>query len=205
MSYLGTKHKTVLEQERAVFASPWLVNHMQGKYRGFHGAKNKMAFSWGDSIKKYVVSSGSEWLEDVDTVYVPMIWAAEHWVGLAIHLKLWVVEILDPFPSHYADRKVTSYMEPVVKMLPYIIDKFCKPHASQSHGLKPFVSRRVEGLYENSRTGDCGPVAVKFLEIHANGRVDDDCSRINDEMVDIFRKQYAMDIYVELVVPLYQS
>ncbi|KAF2608988.1 hypothetical protein F2Q68_00044183 [Brassica cretica] len=28
---------------------------------------------------------------------------------------------------------------------------------------------RLEGIYENKRTGDCGPCAAKFMEIHANG------------------------------------
>lgn len=116
-----------------------------------------------------------------------------------------MVDILDPCPSLYAEKNVKRFMEPVLKMLPYVIDKFCKPEASQSHGLSPFVARRVEGLYQNSITSDCGPVALEFMEIHANGGLDDAMGRMTDLLVDHFRKQYAMDIYAELVVPLYLS
>lgn len=61
----------------------------------------------------------------------------------------------------------------------------------------------MNGIYENKRTGDCGPVAIKFLELHAQGDGGEGMSKITDKHVGEFRKGYAMDIYKDLVVPLY--
>lgn len=96
-----------------------------------------------------------------------------------------------------------EYMEPVVVMLPYVIQTFCRVEASQTHGLNPFMWHRSESLYENKRTGDCGPVAVKFMELHAHGHGTHEMAPITDKLVDNFRKQYAMDIYQEMIQPFF--
>ncbi|KAG2288838.1 hypothetical protein Bca52824_048442 [Brassica carinata] len=67
----------------------------------------------------------------------------------------------------------------------------------------PFRVSRLGGLYQNVRSGDCRPVAVKFLEMHATGNRSPTMSGLTDDFVDIFRKHYAMDIYKGVVVPLY--
>ncbi|VVB08525.1 unnamed protein product [Arabis nemorensis] len=72
-------------------------------------------------------------------------------------------------------------MAPIAEMLPHIILKLCNPQASHAHGLNPMTCKRMSGIYESSRSGDCGPVAI----------------------VDDARKKYAVDIYHEMVVPLY--
>lgn len=59
----------------------------------------------------------------------------------------------------------------------------------------PFRVSRLGGLYQNVRSGDCRPVAVKFLEMHATGNRSPTMSGLTDDFVDIFRKHYAMDIY----------
>lgn len=205
MSLLKGRHAETLAAERSTFASPWLANDLQGKYRSFSKAKNKKLISWGERIKSFVRAPGEVWFEDIDTVYVPMCWEDTHWVGLAIHLKMWVVEIFDSAPELNAERKICKQMGPVTEMLPYIIQKLCPEEASQLHGLAPFRWNRVKGIYENKRSGDCGPVAIKFMELHANGNPSETTSAITDKIVDDFRKQYAMDVYQELVVPLYNA
>lgn len=132
-----------------------------------------------------------------------MIWVNEHWVGLVINLKIWYVDVLDPNRSLYCDRKVAAYMAHVVKKLPYIIHKLCKAQVSQSRGLDPFLFNRLERKYENTRSGDCGSLAIKFLEMHANGYQHDGMSNMDDAVVDLLRKQYVLDIYKELVIPVY--
>ncbi|KAF3511403.1 hypothetical protein F2Q69_00004980 [Brassica cretica] len=79
------------------------------------------------------------------------------------------------------------------------------PHAHASckfRGLAPFTCHRINDLYINERGVDCGPVSVKFLEMHAQGDPDH-MSSITDRDVDDFRKQYVLDIYKTIVMPAY--
>ncbi|CAA7056645.1 unnamed protein product [Microthlaspi erraticum] len=200
MSYLGAKHSDVLMKEQSSFASPWLISHLQGKYRKFKAAINKEKVRWNENLRKFVLVPGQTWLQEVHTIYAPMIWEDRHWVGLAIHLGTRFVEVLDPFPSLYADRKVDKFMGPVVDMLPHILSNMC-PSPTQKK--KPFTYSRLRDIYENTRAGDCGPVAVKFLEMHAYNDPAPHLAGITDIMVDEFRKSYAVELYRELVVPLY--
>ncbi|KAJ3667556.1 hypothetical protein LUZ61_023110 [Rhynchospora tenuis] len=133
-----------------------------------------------------------------------MIWDNSHWVGLAINLELWDIEILDS-NQYKNDGFVREYMRPVVEMLPYIVRKLCGPRATQSHGVKPFTWQRTQGLYSNDRSGDCGPLAAKFMEMHALGASSGGMDSLTDEVVDNLRKQYAVDIYKECIVPLYSE
>ncbi|KAF3530988.1 hypothetical protein DY000_02040391 [Brassica cretica] len=50
--------------------------------------------------------------------------------------------------------------------------------------------------------GDCRPVTVKFLEMHAHGDPEH-MSSITDREFDDFRKKYVLDIYKTIVMPAY--
>ncbi|RID76404.1 LOW QUALITY PROTEIN: hypothetical protein BRARA_B03377 [Brassica rapa] len=76
---------------------------------------------------------------------------------------------------------------------------------TQFRGLKPFMWKRIPDLYTNTRSGDCGPVSMKFLEMHAHGDPPPQMSSITDRIVDNIRKQYAMDIYKTIVLPSYYA
>ncbi|CAA7037319.1 unnamed protein product [Microthlaspi erraticum] len=177
-----------------------LMTYLGDKYADlpskFKAAINKGMIRWDDCITKFVVTQGQTWLEEVHTVYCPMIWDNEHWVGLAIHLGTRLVEVLDPLPS------LDRYMAPVVEMLPHIISRFC-PSATQKRNNMPFTYRRVANTYENHHSGECGPVAVKFLEMHAYNDPPPHLSGLTDVMVEDSRKNYAMELYREMVLPIY--
>ena len=92
-------------------------------------------------------------------------------------------------------------MAAVLESLPYILEQytwFSKYHSNESKARYYFGSR-LEGIYVNKRTGDCGPCAAKFMEIHANGGGKEEMNKIDDSFVDRFREQYAMDCYEEFV------
>lgn len=203
VNLMSLRYSNTLAKERSAFVLPWFANALQGKYKSLTAAKNRHRIVWPEQIKRFVNSPNHQWFEDVETIYVPMIWEDSHWVGLVIHLGVWTVEVLDPNVGLYCDRKVKRFMAPVVESLPYIIHKYCKPRPSQDHGLEPFTSTRLTGIYENKRSGDCGPLAIKLLEIHCNGSPSDYLYKINDSIVDIIRKQYALDVYSSFVAPLY--
>src|SRR5690606_29063363 len=125
--------------------------------------------------------------------------------GLVINLDMGLVEILDPLPSLFGNRRVERFMQPIVNALSYLINKVATSHQNQSNALKPFLWSRIPDLYTNTRSGDCGPVSMKFLEMHAHGDLAPHISNITDEDVYAFRKQYALDIYKTIVLPSYYA
>lgn len=139
------------------------------------------------------------WISDVNTVYTPMNWGNRHWVGLVISLHTWHIDILDPLLRCTSDRKVSSLISPLVKMLPHLIKSSCSPTNGNPFPPSDFSFSRLEGLPQNERTGDCGPFAIKLMEMHANGYSVEEMSGISDSVVDQFRMQYAMDVYEEFV------
>ncbi|WZZ15960.1 hypothetical protein YC2023_109049 [Brassica napus] len=98
---------------------------------------------------------------------------------------------------------VWGIMGTVSKMLPYMVANVCPPPGDGSYTLDPFTVERMGGAYENRRSGDCGPVAVKFMEMHALGNPNPRMDGLTDELVDIMRKQWAMDLYKDWVLPVY--
>ncbi|KAF3524800.1 hypothetical protein F2Q69_00050260 [Brassica cretica] len=98
-----------------------------------------------------------------------MIWNDSHWAGLPINLDLGLVEILDLLPSLYSVRCVAKFMKPLVDSLPYVVKKVAMCEQTQFRGLKPFMWNRIPDLYTDTHSGDCGPVSMKFLEMHAHG------------------------------------
>jgi len=156
-------------------------------------------------MKQFILGPNTKWFTDIDIIYLHMIWDSKHWVGLAINLGIWSVEILDPNTNLYEEDEVRRFIEHVVTILPYLIQRYYKPECSQNHGLQPFYWKRLDGLYKNLRSSDCGPVAMKFLEIQASDNPPENMAKITDKHVDSFRRKYAMDIYEEFVYPLYAS
>ncbi|KAL0668280.1 hypothetical protein Bca4012_030984 [Brassica carinata] len=76
---------------------------------------------------------------------------------------------------------------------------------NQFSGLKKFVWRRISDLYNNTRSGDCGLVSMKFLEMHTLGDPAPHMAGITYKTVDDFRKQYALDIYKTIVMHVYSA
>ncbi|KAG2333717.1 hypothetical protein Bca52824_004897 [Brassica carinata] len=204
VDYLASRHEDRLRERRCLFLPPWFAAHLQGKSRPFNAAKfNKGRVLVDGRLTSFLTKEGKKWGEDVDTLYTPMIWKGEHWVGLCISLIDWRVLVLDPNPRLREMKSVSELMETVSKMIPYLVEKVCPPPAEGAYGLDPFVVERMGGAYENRRSGDCGPVAIKLMELHALGNPDPTMAGLTDELVDIIRKQFAMDVYKDWVVPLY--
>ncbi|KAL0729399.1 hypothetical protein Bca4012_025492 [Brassica carinata] len=96
----------------------------------FEAANDKLKFEWGPNIPKYVTgkrrwqSMKLEFGRDVYTVYAPMNWGGDHWVGLRIDLKDSQVMIYDSFVPHNSDEEVDEYLRPLIQSLPYILEKY---------------------------------------------------------------------------------
>ncbi|WZZ59812.1 hypothetical protein YC2023_059919 [Brassica napus] len=203
IEYLGSLHAKTLRTNRAMFVAPWFSAHLQGKGRSFRAARRKTLVATDSRVTKFLTTEGKQWGVDVDTLYAPMIWDGNHWVGLCIRLTTWDVLVLDPRPGLKSVEEVAILLAPVAEMLPYLAKKVCPPHAIVEHQLVPFHVERVVGLYENLCSGNCGPVAAKFMEIHATREAIPRMAGLTDDLVDIYRKQYAMEIYRYWVLPLY--
>ncbi|KAF8088111.1 hypothetical protein N665_0553s0011 [Sinapis alba] len=205
MSMLAGRHRELLDREKLAFTTPYLASEIQEIFKKFKQLKSRDRFGWDTRITDLVLQPGKKWMGDVFTIYTPMIWGNKHWVGLAINLDMGLVEVLDPLPTLFLDKKVEKFMEPITVSLPYLVKKIAKPQQIQFCGLQPFHWKRINRLYNNERSGDCGSVSVKFLELHSHGDPAPHMSGITYRTVDDIRKQYAMDVYKTIVLPAYHA
>lgn len=204
VDHIGDLRGQILQRRRAAMISPWFTAHLMRHERGFNAAKvNKERVVCIGKITKYLTMDEQKWGVDVDTLYAPMIWGSCHWVGLCISLESWSVMVMDPNPRLKTMAEVREIMEPIAAMLPYLVKNVCPSDTMGEHELVPFHVERLEGVYENIRSGDCGPVSAKFMEMHATGDEHPTMAGLTDELVDIIRKDYAINIYRKWVVPLY--
>ncbi|KAF3560658.1 hypothetical protein DY000_02016422 [Brassica cretica] len=186
MHILDMHHKDVLQMENATFMPPTLTSLMQSKDRQFQAAVKKDKIRWDHRVSKLILLPGKTWMKEFQKVYTPMIWADRHWAGLAIDLRAGHVDVLDSLPSLYDGEDVQRFLRPILQMLPYLIRYLVK---NNSRDLSPFTCQRRTGTYENTRSGDCGPVCAKFLELHLFGDPYTHMSGLTDAMVDKFRQQ----------------
>ena len=79
---------------------------IQSSWAAFSEAEDKLHFDWGKNLASYVTGKTKgknlkfKLGGDVDMVYTPMMWGADHWVGLCINLLTANVTILDSYISH---------------------------------------------------------------------------------------------------------
>ncbi|KAH0885040.1 hypothetical protein HID58_061136, partial [Brassica napus] len=130
MYTVGKHHKDMLAGVSSIFVSPWLTSYIQKKHWQFERAKHKDRFPTDFRLSSLVLLPGQKSITNVHTIYAPMIWADRHWVGLAINLPRRLVEVLDPLPELNNDRKVKRFLDPVLKMLPFVINKIAFPPLS---------------------------------------------------------------------------
>ncbi|KAJ4901697.1 Uncharacterized protein Rs2_15648 [Raphanus sativus] len=150
-------------------------------------------------ISMLVRRHGSNYL--IGRVYAPMMWGKDHWVGLVINLTSRQVEILDcNIPHNPSDNEVNKHMAYLLRALPHVVAVFSPPtDSSHPEEYQAFSWVRPDNIYFNERSGDCGPWAVKFLEMHAAGYSYEDMGQIDDNKVDKFRQKYALDTYEEFI------
>ncbi|KAL0885473.1 hypothetical protein Bca101_009455 [Brassica carinata] len=197
VDFLRERHAELLRENRTMF--------LVGKAKTFkYSAYKEKVFS-DRKLAGFLTKQDQKVGLDVDCVYAPMFWGTNHWVGLRISVTEWSVLVYDPDRSLRTPEVVMSLMDPVSKMLPYLFRKVCPAQYLGGHGLEPFRIQLMADGYQNTRGGDCGPVAVKFMELAATGALEPDVEDITDSLVDNFRKQYAMDVYKDWIVPLYMG
>ncbi|CAN6856771.1 unnamed protein product [Brassica oleracea] len=188
----------------------WVILSIAGiisKFAEFEKASDKLGFNWGRLVsfsftgKTPRQNDKKVLLVDVDRVYAPMMWGKDHWVGLVINLTCRQVEILDcNIPLNESDNEVNKHMAYLLRALPHVLAAFSPPSdSSHPEEDQAFSWVRPDNIYFNERSGDCGPCAVKFLEMHATGYSYEDMGQIDDKKVDIFRQKYAMDAYEEFI------
>ncbi|KAL0843861.1 hypothetical protein Bca101_017107 [Brassica carinata] len=202
MHMFGERHKDMLLMENASSTPPELTSLMQSKDRQFQAAINKDRIRWDPRLEKLILLHGKTWMKEVNRVYTPMIWGDRHWVGLVIDLVGGHVLLYDSLPSLYREAKVLRFLKPILQMLPYLIRYVAKDN---SRDLSPFTWARITDVYENLRSGDCGLVCVKFMEMHLYSDPAPYMRGITDDNVDKFRQIYAMEAYKTIVLPAYPA
>ncbi|CAN6920425.1 unnamed protein product [Brassica oleracea] len=207
ISMLVRRHGRNYLSRRCRFVDYFSTAGIISKFAEFEKASDKLGFNWGGLVsfsftgKTPRRNDKKVLLVDVDRVYAPMMWGKDHWVGLVINLTCRQVEILDcNIPLNESDNEVNKHMAYLLRALPHVLVAFSPPSDS-SHPEEDQAFSWVcpDNIYFNERSGDCGPCAVKFLEMHAAGYSYEDMGQIDDKKVDIFRQKYAMDTYEEFI------
>ncbi|KAF3540898.1 hypothetical protein F2Q69_00021497 [Brassica cretica] len=146
VEYVANRHEDRLKERRCIFLPPWFVAHLQGKARAFNAAKVNRGRVLGDGrLSGFLTKEGGKWGVDVETLYAPMIWDGNHWVGQCISLTDWRVLVLDPNPRLKDMAVVRGLLEVVSKMLPYLVEKVCPVPEDGPYGLEPFTVERMGG------------------------------------------------------------
>ncbi|CAF2099163.1 unnamed protein product [Brassica napus] len=122
---LSARHSDILQTENAAFVPPIFCSAINDIWDDFNkcGKKKKDSFVWPQELIDIVLCSGKKWMEDIYTIYTPMLWNQSHWVGLAINLDMGLVEVLDPLPTLNGARRMAKWMKPVLACLPYLVRK----------------------------------------------------------------------------------
>ncbi|XP_024004964.1 uncharacterized protein LOC112082102 [Eutrema salsugineum] len=207
MAMLWRRRGEIYLKDRVAFVDTLFISIIGNYYNDFiSGDKNQ--YDWGKTIQGIVLGKPAKWanqsrrqmfLRFVDVVYVSMNWGSEHWVGLVIDFKMGNIKILDSFISHNDEAAVEQYMALVCQSMPFILKCYLDSKLTKGLRTTPYTWSRLEGIYQNKRSGDCGPCAAKFLEMHAAGLGVEDMGLITDDDVDRLREKYAMDSYEEFV------
>ncbi|CAA7021382.1 unnamed protein product [Microthlaspi erraticum] len=170
MTMLWRRRGEVLVKDRAVFVESAFTSLVASMYPVFKTCDDKSAFDWGNNVRSFV--------SDIPGSYV---------------------EVLDPYVDYnHKEAVVEAYMEPVVQSMPWILKRYMAPNVAKNISTTAYGWARTGGLYQNTRAGDCGPCAAKFLEMHTHG-LHEEMSTVIDQDVDRFREKYAMDCYEEFV------
>lgn len=132
---LAQRHQQLLVDHNLFFASPQFSSGLQENFKDFDKHPQKEQYRWVDDLTSMCNQPGKKWLQDIYTVYTPMIWKDKHWVGLVIKLDIGLVEILDPLPTLYKDVTVQRCMKPVLNSLPYLLKQIANPNTVLIFGL----------------------------------------------------------------------
>ncbi|KAF8052611.1 LOW QUALITY PROTEIN: hypothetical protein N665_1537s0004 [Sinapis alba] len=175
----------VLQKERMVIFDQYFTKIIQSHRAAFSAHEVKLHFDWGKNIASYVTgkSMGKKHKLELgrDMVSAQLLLGAHHWVGLCFNLRTSHVTILDSYiPHSETEQEVDSHMALLLSSLPYILEQY------GVEGVRFYSWSRLEDIYHNQRSGDCGPCATKFIEMHANGLGKEEMSRIKDNSVDRF-------------------
>ncbi|OAO89472.1 hypothetical protein AXX17_ATUG00040 [Arabidopsis thaliana] len=203
LAFIWGKHETFFRQQRITILDSLFTSIIASSYATFNRCANPLDFVWHRLLILSITGSlpgrqpPQRWLEDVDTVYIPMNWGRKHWVTLSLDLRVGHISILDPFPDCNSARKVLSYMSPVAKTLPDLVRSVFGKSPSQWPE-SGFTFARLEGLAQNKRGGDCGAICVKFLELHSHA-LQDQLIALTDAEVNNLRCNYALALYEEFV------
>ncbi|KAL0660972.1 hypothetical protein Bca4012_097809 [Brassica carinata] len=130
MNMLWRRRGIYLQKERMVTLDQYFIKTIQSNWSAFSADNDKLQFEWGKNVAQYVTgkSKGQKMQlglgRDIDTVYTPMNWGGDHWVGLCIKLTEGHVTVFDSYVPHTEIEVAEGHMCSFVQSLPYILEKY---------------------------------------------------------------------------------
>ncbi|CAN7126402.1 unnamed protein product, partial [Brassica rapa subsp. narinosa] len=76
---LAARHSTQLAREYATFTTPFLAIFIEDIWVEFKRSRKKATFSWDERLVDIVLPPRMKEIDDIHTVYTPMIWNDSHW------------------------------------------------------------------------------------------------------------------------------
>ncbi|XP_024006431.1 uncharacterized protein LOC18011458 [Eutrema salsugineum] len=178
MAMLWRRRGEIYLKDRVAFVDTLFISIIGNYYNDFI-SRDKNLYDWGKTIQGIVLGKPAKWANQ--------------------RQRQMFVRILDSFISHNDEAAVEQYMAPVCQSMSFILKRYLDSKLTEGLRTTPYTWSRLEGIYQNKRSGDCGPCAAKFLEMHAAGLGVEDMGLITDDDVDRLREKYAMDSYEEFV------
>ncbi|EFH57618.1 hypothetical protein ARALYDRAFT_902578 [Arabidopsis lyrata subsp. lyrata] len=108
-------------------------------------------------------------------------------------------DLISRFKEQLHKYRKSSFMAPLVRMLPHLIMSACEPDDIEHVDSTFFSYSRLDGLAQNTRGGDCGAYVIKFIEMHCHGYEANHLSHFSNLMVDNFRMEFALDVYKDFI------
>ncbi|KAF2539394.1 hypothetical protein F2Q68_00022305 [Brassica cretica] len=136
------------------------------------------------------------WGLDVDDIYAPVNFRNEHWIAIWISIPKRHIVVWDSILTHIKAVDLDVLMEPFVNMVPYLLVECAGSDEERvKHTLEPYTYERVTVGVPQCRAGDCGVIALKYIECHALGMsfppefCNKNAKAIRDKMsLDIFKE-----------------
>ncbi|XP_024010330.1 uncharacterized protein LOC18008620 [Eutrema salsugineum] len=111
------------------------------------------------------------WAYEVDHLYSMLHIRGDHWVAIWVSFVARHITIWDSHAGtkHASDTQIDKAVEPLVVMIPYLLQTCVPDEDKWRFPYTPFTHSRVPGMEipQNIHSGDCGVYCLKYIECHA--------------------------------------
>lgn len=192
-----------LKVDRVAFMDCTFSMRIQYEYKTKF-VKNKKGYKCNDLLVAYGNGelpargrTSKRWAIDVDKLYTPVNVNGDHWISLCVDFIQRTIQVFDCSGG----KRNSKHVEPFRNLIPRIVKEVQPPSIAKNLSITPYDVTYVpmqDGL--NRSACNCGPYAMKFIELHMLGL---DLSLVNDECIAWVRHKFAVELWVAANDPVF--